>query len=100
MKRPPMLISLKFRSNKDENARGFGLWIPLFIVVPIALILLLALFLVMLPFLLVSLAFTWQMGWWRWLIFGIPAFFKTMYALTGLKVELEDHRQKIHIAVQ
>ncbi len=94
-----MLISLRFRSNADQHGRGFGLWIPLFILVPIAMVFLLALFLIALPFLLVSLIFTWDMGWWRWLVFGVPVFFKTMHALPGLKVDVEEGKQKIYIAV-
>lgn len=99
MKCPPMLLSLKFRSNVDISDRGFGLWIPLFIIVPIAMIILLVLFLIALPFLLVSLAYTWHMGWWRWLFWGIPDFFKTMNALPGLKVDVQDRKQNIYIAV-
>ena len=99
MKCPPMLISLKFHSTDDEHDGGWGLWIPLFILAPIALVLLLALFLIALPFLLISVLFTWQVGWWRWLVFAVPAFFKTMHELPGLKVDVEAGKQKIYIAV-
>lgn len=99
MKSLPMVISLKFCSNEDNDGRGFYLWIPLFIVVPVVLIILLALFLLILPFLLISLIVTWEIGWWRYLWYGVPAFFKTMHELPGLKVDVEDKKQKIYIAI-
>ena len=55
MKRPPMVVSLHFRSyDEDRKNEWFKLWLPLFIIAPVALIVLLALFLVTLPFLLLS----------------------------------------------
>ena len=99
MKKPPMLLSLKFGSEDDENGGGMRLWIPLFIIGPIVLIIFLALFLISLPFVLLSMLFTWQVRWIRWIVFGIPAFFSTMNELTGLKVDIQDSRQKIYIAI-
>jgi len=99
MKRPPMLLSLKFGSDGDKDGGGMHLWIPLFIIGPVALIILLALFLVALPFILLSMLFTWQLRWVRWIIYGIPAFFSTMHELPGLKVDIQDSKQKIYIAI-
>ena len=100
MKCPPMVISLKFRCNKeDEDRGGFGLWLPLFIIAPVILLILLALFLVALPFMLISLIITWNAGWLRYLWYGIHAFFKTMHELPGLKIDVEDRKNKIYIAV-
>ncbi len=99
MKRPPMFVTLRINPGKDYEDDGFTLWIPLFIVVPILFIILLALFLVALPFLIISLIFTWQEEWWSWLTFSVVAFFRTMHELPGLKVDIEDGRQKIFIDV-
>ena len=100
MNRPPMLITLKFHSNDDdEYGRGFSLWIPLFIIVPVVLLITLALFLLALPFLFVYVLVSWDIRWWRYLRYGVPAFFETMHALLGLKVDVEDNKQKIYIDV-
>ncbi len=99
MKHLPMVISIKFHSAEDGEGRGFSLWIPLFIIVPLVLIILLALFLLILPFLIISIIVTWEMEWWRYLWHGLPAFFKTMHELPGLKVDVEDKKQKVYIAV-
>jgi hypothetical protein len=98
MKWQPMLVSLRFRSGAHAN-HGFGLWIPLFILGPIALIILLVLFLIALPFLLLSLLFTWDLGWWKWLAFGVPTVFSTMHELKGLEVDVAEGKRKIYLAV-
>jgi hypothetical protein len=99
MKRPPMFVTLRINPGKEDEDGGFTLWIPLFIIAPIAFIILLAIFLVALPFLLIYYIFTWQEEWWHWLTFAVPAFFKAMHELPGLKVDVEDGRQKIFIDV-
>jgi hypothetical protein len=97
MKRPPMIVS--FKINSKDTKHGFGLWVPLFIIGPIALIILLALFLVALPFILLSFLFTWNLRWWRYLIMGVPAFFNTMHSLPGLKIDISDKQNDIYIAI-
>jgi hypothetical protein len=99
MKCPPMSISLKFRSDEDGQDRGFGSWTPLFILVPIVQIILLVLFLIALPFLIISVIVTWQIGWWRWLLFGIPAFFRVMHALPGSRLDFEDRQKRTYISI-
>jgi hypothetical protein len=94
-----MLVSLKFGKGRDENGGGFSLWVPLFILGPIALVIFLALFLIALPFILVATLITWQLKWIRWIVYGIPAFFNTVNELVGLKVDVEDSKQKIYIAI-
>jgi hypothetical protein len=95
MRWPPYLMQLKFRSPDH----GFSIWLPLFIIGPIALIFLLALFLIALPFLLISLLFTWRWYWLEYAIIGIPAFFAIMWSLPGLKVDVDDEGQHVLIAI-
>jgi hypothetical protein len=87
---------MKLRIRGHRHA--FGLWIPLFIIGPIALIFLLALFLIALPFVLISMFFTWRWGYWRYAAFSVPAFFRIICALPGLKVDVEDGAQHILVA--
>ena len=95
MRWPPYLMQLKFR---DTN-HGFSIWLPLFIIGPIALILLLALFLIALPFVLLSLLFTWRWYWLEYAVIGVPAFFAIMWSLPGLKVDVEDGKQHVLVAI-
>jgi hypothetical protein len=100
MKMPPMFLAIQVDQGHKEGEGGFTLWLPLFIIVPLALIILLALFLIALPFLLLSLLLTWEFDWVRWAAMAVPAFFKTMNELPGLKVDIADGRQKIFIDVR
>ena len=99
MKCPPMFVSIKFSSGKDEVGHNFRLWVPLFIIAPIALIILLVLFLIALPFMLISLIFTWNTRWWCWLIVHIRTMFETFNAMPGLEVKLDDAGKEVYIAV-
>lgn len=100
MRRPPTLMVVKYRNSNNEYGRQVSLWVPLFIIVPIILLILLALLLLVLPFFFLYVLFTWDTRWWKYLRHGIPAFFETMHALLGLKVDVEDRQQKIYIDVQ
>ncbi len=95
MRWPPYLMQLKFRSSQH----GFSIWLPLFIIGPIALIFLLALCLIALPFLLLSLLFTWRWYWLEYAVIGIPAFFAIVWSLPGLKVDVDDEGQHVLIAI-
>ena len=95
MRWPPYLMQLKFRSPNH----GFSIWLPLFIIGPIALIFLLALCLIALPFLLLSLLFTWRWYWLEYAIIGVPAFFSVLHSLPGLKVDVEDGKQHVLVAI-
>jgi len=94
MRLPPYLMQLKIRSPRH----AFSIWLPLFIIGPIALIFLLALCLIALPFLLLSLLFTWRWYWLEYAIIGVPAFFNILHSLPGLKVDVDDEEQHIVVA--
>ena len=94
MRWPPYLMQFKIRSPQH----GFSIWLPLFIIGPIALIFLLALFLIALPFLLLSLLFTWSWYWLDYAVAGVPAIFSVLYSLPGLKVDVEDGEQHVVVA--
>jgi hypothetical protein len=97
MKVFPMIARIHIKNPDEDEGENFTLWLPLFILVPLALILLLVLFLVALPFLLLATVFTWQIGWWRWVWFSITALFKTMQESSGLSIHVEEDRQEIYI---
>jgi hypothetical protein len=94
MKWPPYLLKLRIKQGRHD----FCLWIPLFIIGPIALIFLLALFLIALPFLILSILFTWRWDWGRYVIVGIPALFNILHSLPGTKVDIGDEEQHVLVA--
>jgi hypothetical protein len=95
MRWPPYLMQFKILSPNH----GFSIWLPLFIIGPIALIFLLALCLIALPFLLLSLLLTWRWYWLEYAVIGIPAFFAIVWSLPGLKVDVDDEAQHVLIAI-
>ena len=94
MRWPPYLMKLRIYSPDY----GFTIWLPLFIIGPIALILLLALCLIALPFLFLSLLFTWRWYWLPYAITGVPAFFGILHSMAGLKLDVEDGKQHVVVA--
>jgi len=93
MKWPPYLMQLKVHSPKHV----FSIWLPLFIIGPIVLIFVLVLFLIALPFLLLSLMFTWEFDYWQY-IKKAPLFVNLLFSLRGLQVDVEDREQHFVIA--
>jgi len=93
MKWPPYLMQLKIY----RPDYVFNIWLPLFIIGPIALIFLFVLFLVALPFLLLSLLFFWRFGWLEYAIKGIPALLFILHSSPGLKVDVEDGERHVMV---
>jgi hypothetical protein len=100
MKMPPLFATVSVSHPDGDEENGFTLWVPLFIIVPLAMIILLALFLVALPFLLLSFMFTWEADWVQWLARAAPAFFKMGSELPGLHINVLAGRQKVFIDVR
>ena len=94
MRWPPWL--LKIRIEDEENA--FPIWLPLFIIGPIVLLLLLAIFLIMLPFALLAMILTWEMGWWRTFFLFFPYLFRLLGQLPGLTVDVGGQNKRVYVA--
>jgi hypothetical protein len=78
---PPLLLHLRLPSRE-----GFlGLWLPWFLVYPI----LLALMLIALPFILVAAIFLVPGGRARPLLMAGPYIWRLLFALRGLKMDIE-----------
>jgi hypothetical protein len=93
MSRPPYWLKIRVE-NEDHS---FPLWLPLFIIGPLVLLLLLAIFLIMLPFALLALIFTWELGWWRPVFWFFPALFRLIGQLPGLKVDVGSNNGRVYI---
>jgi hypothetical protein len=94
MKWPPYLLKLRFQN----NLHSFALWLPLFLIGPIVLVFLLAVFLIILPFAVLTILFTWRLGWWQPVLLSIPSVFYLLHNLSGLKVDVEDNDGHLYIS--
>jgi hypothetical protein len=90
---PPYLLQIRVRNRRHS----FTIWLPLFILGPIFLAFLLALFLIALPFALLSLLFTWRWWWEQTFFLAPPMIIRLLFALRGLKVNVE--HQNAHFVV-
>ena len=90
MKHPPMLMHVKIRREK----RGFGLWLPLFILLPLAL----ALFIILSPLILIAILVLWPRGWRKRGLHIFGAAFEILCSMRDLKVDVQNENHCIYIS--
>jgi hypothetical protein len=86
-----MLMHLKFQ-NED---RKFGLWLPLFLLLPLALVVLI----ILSPLILIAILVLWPSGWGKWALLAVRAAFVSFCSLRGLKVDIQSSNQCVYISV-
>jgi len=91
MNRPPMLMHVKF-GNED---RKFGLWLPLFLLLPVALVVLI----ILSPLILIAILVLWPMGWGKPALMMIPAAWGIFCSMRGLKVDIQSSTECVYISV-
>jgi hypothetical protein len=88
---PPMLMHVKVQ-NKDTN---FGLWLPLFLLIPLALVI----FLILSPLILIALIVLWWLGWGRMALLALKMVFVSLWLLRGLKVDIQGRKECVFISI-
>jgi hypothetical protein len=88
---PPMLMHIKIRSKGTR----FGLWLPLFLLFPIALVI----FIILSPFILIAIIVLWHTGWGRLALFSLQAAFLACWSLRGLKVDVSKPGECVSISI-
>jgi hypothetical protein len=81
--------------NKDTR---FGLWLPLFLLIPLALVILI----ILSPLILIALLILWLSGCGRWSLFSLKALkaaFASFWAMRGLKVDVQGRNEVVYISV-
>lgn len=91
MNRPPMLMHVKVQ-NKERN---FGIWLPLFLLIPLVLVILI----ILSPLILIAILILWPSGWGRWAWLSLQAAFASFWAIRGLKVDVENNNECVYISV-
>lgn len=88
---PPTLMHIKIR-NKNTK---FGLWLPLFLLLPLVLVVLL----ILSPFILIGVVVLWHTGWGKVALFSLHAAFVAFWSLRGLKVDVQGRNECVHISI-
>ena len=91
MKRPPILMHLRFQGEE----RGFGLWLPLFLLLPLALVV----FIILSPLILIAILVLWPSGWGKRALFVLKAAYETFWSIRGLRVDIQSSNQCVYISV-
>jgi hypothetical protein len=91
MKRPPVLMRLRFH-NGD---RKFGLWLPLFLLMPLALVVLI----ILSPLILIAVLILWPSGWGKLALCVLKAAWGLFCAMRGLEVDVQKRHECIFISV-
>ena len=92
MKRPPMLMHMRYHT-KEHN---FGLWLPLFLLGPI----LLAILIVLSPLIMITLLILWPSGWGKWALVTLWASIVSLCSLRGFEVDVQNEDQCVYISVK
>ena len=90
MKHPPMLMHLRFQ----EEDRGFGLWLPLFLLLPLALVVII----ILSPLILIVILVLWPNGWGKRALLVLKAACEMFWSIRGLKVDIQNSNQYVYIS--
>jgi len=92
MNRPPVWIKIKIQGERG----GFRLWLPLFLLLPLALVI----FIILSPLILIAVIILWTSGWGKWALSILRAAYNMLCALRGLKVDIQGRRETVYISIQ
>ena len=91
MNRPPVLMHVKIQNEKTK----FGLWLPLFLLIPLALVVLI----ILSPLILIGILALWPSGWGKLAWYSLPVSWNVFCTMRGLKVDVHNPRDSVFISV-
>jgi len=91
MNRPPMLMHVRVHNDDTK----FGLWLPLFLLIPLALVVLI----VLSPLILIAVIVLWPSGWGKAGLLGLVGSWRVFCSMRGLRVDVRNSRECVDISV-
>ena len=91
MNRPPVWMRLRIH-NEDTK---FGLWLPLFLLIPVVVVALI----ILSPLILIATIVLWPMGWGRPALMIIPVAWGLYCSIRGLRVDVQGRNEMVYISV-
>jgi hypothetical protein len=91
---PPLMMHVKVKNEKSD----FGLWLPLFLLFPLALVVLI----ILSPLILVAVLILWACGYGRWAWWGLrclKAAVVSSWAIRGLQVDVQGPKETVYVSV-
>ena len=89
---PPSLLGFRIQG----VGKGFGLWLPLFLVWPPFVLAALAMF----PLVILLALLLWPIGWGKTLLMIGPWFFRMFCALRGLVIDVKSGTTRVYIVIK
>jgi len=78
--------------NQDKK---FGLWLPLFLLMPLALVILI----ILSSLILIAILVLWPSGWGRYALLALKAAFVTFWSTRGLEVDVQNGSQCVYVSI-
>lgn len=91
MKRPPVWMRLRIH-NEDTK---LGLWLPLFLLIPVVIVV----FIILSPLILIATLILWPMGWGKLALMIIPVAWSLYCSIRGLRVDVQGRNETVYISV-
>jgi len=91
MKRPPLWMRIKVRDEK----RKFGLWLPLFLLIPLIVVILV----ILSPLILITVLVLWHSGKGKKILFAFRAAFVVFHEMPGLKIDIKNAERYVYISI-
>jgi hypothetical protein len=94
MNRPPVLMHVKVKNERSD----FGLWLPLFLLFPLALVILL----VLSPLIIIAVLILCGFGYGDWVWWGLRCLVAAVvssWALRGLRVDVQGRSGTVYVSV-
>ncbi|MBM3157912.1 MAG: hypothetical protein FJ004_11605 [Chloroflexi bacterium] len=91
MNRPPTWMHIRIQGER----RGFGLWLPLFLLLPLALVVLI----ILSPLILISVLILLPGGRALWALRVLRAAFGVFCSLRGIRIDIQSRYQSVYISV-
>ena len=91
MNRPPLWMRVKIKNERTD----FGLWLPMFLMIPLALIVLI----ILSPLLLIAFLILLPFGWGKLVLLAPCAVLFPLCAMRGLKVNVQNPRESVYVSV-
>jgi threonine/homoserine/homoserine lactone efflux protein len=104
MKRPPVLMRLQIRGKE----RGFGLWLPVFLLLPVALLLVI----ILSPLIVTAIVILRRRRWLDRLpaiartsmgilcsVRGVRAAFDVICSMPGLRVDVCNSNERVYVSI-
>ena len=91
MTRPPLWMKIKIKNEEHD----FGLWLPLFLLLPLALVVLI----ILSPLILIAVLVLWPFGWGEWALKVLWAAIVACCAIRGLEVNVKNGNQQVYVSV-